>query len=952
MKRFERQLNMLEVMGYRRSHIHKSIDSTSAIDITVPTVDNNLQYDSPTISRVTKQFAENIGRLSQYILENAEALKTTNLSTYITTDTSDENGMNKIFVAAPCAMTSQRTLELKNSIDIQAVDDVPPLLASFMIEDKLSKNKYIVGVTSSSIIRLKINDAENGFDIHPNVVKIYDYSPEIKEENDGIKRCGFADANRLYIYIITNKDIRLFKTLDVCNDELGSVAYSNIVDFKNSYSDNHHRYDENLVIEDMYRQNTILSMIVSGNFHEFVDKYYKLGDFPSNVLDKQFYSDNPNPVTVYDVGIVTGKYGIYQIHCYSAKPKNINEFDQDYTIGENPSESRGSLHIKCLNNKPVKDAFFYEDKGTKYLIAINGWPKSDEEHYSEALDNEYKGVTVIRLDEAVAASVSTVFKLSEHPEVDTDWTDGVPSTGYVYFDDEHEASNNVTQILASRGINGPYVNKLKYKTFENEGVNGFLIKYDNPYYNNPDGSNCWFFELGDQKLWVATKDYSRHEFNCLSEYKINEAAYYMGNNSILFYIKGIGLVEGIKEYDKVGNTGFRFKIVKTEESFGADEKILSIYVMNRCFVAVSKKKIFFVISNGDSNYITLNKDINTNVKEIQYSCTYDESNAFCIGYNKSGIAKLAIIYLKYDINTKNYTDNVIQNLSELISNDFMAKDNSISRAIDKHIKDMHGPDSIIDKLNSIINMLKNRSVMQSTGLSDNLHISEIVLNYPNNGDDFAYVETDENSTNIYGRINSKTVNANPSLTTVMKRNSNAITYYDTVLDQEGNTILSTNKLVYSMCKLSPTMTRLTVNVPSTGTYYVDNIIGWSGGSRTGSALMRKNLDEGFIQGQIESCTTRYQLVLNRVFFDIKNILNVTAQLTSVPLKIYSNINEFDIRHYGMYDSPIVAPLNLNSLTDTFEYDMSDIDNDEIALSFSIFGGDALQINILIENYEQ
>lgn len=947
----KKQLNILEMLGYKRAHMHKSIDSTSAVDITVPTVSNRFQYDSPTVSRVTKQFAENIYRLSSYIKENAEALKTTNLSTYITTDLSDANGMNKIFVSAPCTMTSQRTLELKDCFDVQAVDTIPGLLNSFMIEDTLSKNKYIVGISEYEIVRMKIIDANNNFDSHPEVVSIYNVESEDKTY---IKRAGFADANRLYLYIITNKDIRLFKTIEVCNEELGHVEYCNIVDFKNSYSENYHRYDDNIIIEDIYRRNTILSLITSGEFHDFIDKYYNLGEFPENVLDKTYYSDNPR--ISYDVGIVTGKYGIYQIHCFSAKPKNINEFDQDYTVGQDPSESRGSLHIRCLDNKPVNDAFFFEDNGVKYLVALNGWPKSDSS-YSEALDNKYKGVTVIRIDEAIAASISTKVDSETMRELEdtTPFTwSPVPKNGYISDPDDNDAKININQVLDSQGINGGYVNYLEYKKVYNNDVAGFLIKYENPYYQDPAPIPCWFIELGDQKLCVATKVYDRHEFNCLREYKIKEAIYHNANNSILLYIDRIGLVEGIKEVDKVGNTGFRFKVVKSEESFGADEKIVSICVMNRCFVAMSKKKIYFVISTGEFNEIQLGKDINTNVREIEYSCTYEASNVLCIGYNKpigeETEAKLAVIYLKYDLNTERYTDIITQNLSNLISNDFLANDNSISKAIDKHIKEMHGPDTIIGKLNSIIRMLKNRSVMQSTGLSDNLHISEIVLNYPNSGDDFTYVETDENSTNIFGRLNSQTVNANPSLTTIMNRNSNAITYYDTVQDNEGNIVLSSNKLVYSICKLSPKLTRVTVNVPSTGTYYVDNILGWSCGSRTGSALERKNLDGGYIQSQIENCTTRYQLVLNRFFFDIKNILNVTAQLTSAPLQIYTNTKEFDIRHYGMYDSPIIAPLNLNKLNKSFIYDMSDIENDEITLTFSLFGGDAFQINILIENY--
>lgn len=961
-------MNILEIMGYRRAHYHKSIDSTVATDITIPTVENNGQYDSPTITRVTKQFAENIERLTEYIKDNADSLKTTNLASYITTNVSDEDGMNKIFVSAPCTMTSQRTLSLKNCIDIQvdASFPVPSLIQTFMIEDSYSKKQFLIGISNKKYV--DSNDEEYYI---PQIIKIelpqdtknktipvckIIYNPLVIAENDPLmaddikyhlqfKRAGFADANHLYIYIITNLDIRIFKVSDICS--LDSITFCNIVDFKHSYLQDKHRYNDNIIVEDIFRKEKIIDAINSGSFDTFVDKYFKLGDFPLNVLRREYYSKNP--VIIYDVGLVTGKYGLYQIHCFSSKPKNINEFEQDNNIG--------SLHIRCIDNKPIKDAFFYDDNGQKYLIAIHGWPTStdDVESIYTELDNKYKGISVYKINENSAASIS--YKL-EPSEIETyissnnlTWID-VPKNGILPYEKGGvDAKNNINIVLDSRGVNGGYVNNLKYIPYELRGMDGFVIKYTNTYYKQREPYyGYWFVEFGDQKLCTITKEYDKNEFNCLKEYKINHAAYYVGSNAILFDIKDIGLVEGIKEYDKNENVGLRFSIIKKADTFLPDEKIQNIYVMNRCFVAVSKNKIFFVISNGDYNELQLGTDINTSVKEIQYSCTYEKSNTICIGMNtKNEESKLALIFLKYKLNTTQYTDLITQRISDIISEDFMSKDNAVGKVIDQHITGMHGTDTIITKLNTLLYNMENRSIMQSTGLSNNLRISQIVLNYPNHGDDFAYTETDENSINVFGRINSKTVNANPALTTIMKRNSNAITYYDIVQNNDGKIILDTNKVTYSICRLSPLMSRITINIPSTGTYYVDNILGWSCGNRTGSVLKRENLEDNYIQGQIENCTTLYQLVLNRVFFDIKNIINVTAQLTSAPLKIYSNTNEFDIRHYGMYDSPIISPLNMNTLTKNFEYDMSGITNDEVTLTFSIFGGDALQINVLIEN---
>lgn len=971
MSETSKQLNILEMMGYRRDHSHASVNSALAVDIEIPAVSSNYQYDSPTITRVTKQLAENIGRITKYIKENAEAVNTTNLATYITTNTSDENGLNKIFVAPPCTMSSQRTLDLKSSADIRPTTDFPKLIGALMMENPETKKKFVIAISETKILRYELTDVNTINSTSQSYETLYTINEKVNGKDVLIQRVGFADLNRTYVYIITNTDIRLFKMLELTSDSTteNSLQYSNIVDFKNSYSDDHHRFNDNLVIEDIERRkaNRILDLINGGNFHQFVDKYYKLGEFPANALLPEFYvSDSTCIRNVYDVGIVTGKYGIYQIHCYSSKPKSLDEFatdDPDFvrSTEDGPLGPRGSLHIKCLDDKPVSDAFFYVDNGVNYLIAINGWPKSDT-GYRESIDNRYKGVTVLRIDANFAAGKSEriipseATKTDDPSDVNNPWQD-VPPDGLLMSKKYEGIGTNINAILGSRGVNGAYVNTLRYREVTHASMEGYLVHFSNAYYsiNNHSNIECdengdayWFIEIGDQSLCNIRKIYDKREFNCLAEYKINHAAYSKDNKAVLFFIRNVGLVIGNQEHDPLGNTGFRFNTLKSYNSFG-DDKIKSIYVMNRCLVAASEKKIYFVIGNGDSNVVEINKDIDTGLRNIDFSCTYEKSNIFCIGQNVGELAKIAVIFLKYRLNTKRYTDIITQDLSELIKSEFISKDNAISKAIDKHIREMHGMDSVIYKLNSILMGIKDQAILQKTMSSDNKRISIIALNYPNHGNDFVYVETDENSTDIYGRVNSKTVNANTSLTTIMKRNSNSITYYDTVQDEDGNVILDTNHLVYSTCKLAPNLTRLTINIPSTGTYYVDNILGWSGGNRTGSALLRKNLADGFIQGQLENCTTKYQLIINRVFFDVRRILNVTAQLTSAPLGIYSNLTNYDIRHYGMYDSPIIQPLNLNSITDNFEYDMSSITNDELTFSFSIFGGDAMQINILIEN---
>ncbi len=961
------QLNILDIFSLRRDHWHKSIDSSFSSDIVIPAVHSYMQYDSPTITRVTKQFASNIERIVSYVLKKESLLRSTNLSNYITMNLEESENADKIFVSPPCAMTSQRLLAVKNCTDVNA-EEMPRMLKVFMMEDFSTTHNIIIGITEA------VKNA-NGKIITPNRIVRYDlgskdemdttstemveiYSSDVNIE---FKQVGYADINQLYLYVITNKDIRLFKVHDL-NDldrnlETNPITYCNIVDFANSYSDDKHRYNDNLIVEDIYRRNRIIDLIVSGSFHSFVDKYFKLGEFPEDVLQPSNWSIDP--IKVFDVGIVTGKFGVYLIHCYSTKPKNVNEFEADGDP-ENNIPNRGSLHIRCLDNKPVKDAFFYEDNGQKFLIAINGWPKSDENNI--AVDSKYKGVTVFKLDEAVAAGTSFTYDSTRNAEItDADVTTPVPADGYLCWEGE-TSGININQVLNSRGLNGAYVNNLFYKQVEDYETiygykaRGFILRYTSRYYDLTDmkhtmKSYFWFVALNDQQLYNIKKCYDRPEFNCFAEYKISNAMYHPGTHTGIFDIKDVGLIQGIQEHDKDGNAGFRFNILKPAYTY---DDINSITVMNRCFVAATDKKIYFIISNGDVNEAAIGTNIYTGVKNIEYACSHSSSNILCIGDNSDelGISRIGIISMKYVIDTNTYTELITQNLSNLISTNFLSKDNAVSTTIDNHIKELHNKDTIIYKLNDTLSLLEGRSKMQQTGFSDNLRVSYITLNYPNKGYDFSYIETDENSTDIYGRINSKTVNSNPLLMTTMKRNSNAITYYDTVSDAEGHTLLSTNKVVYSTCKLSERMMKLTVNVPSTGTYYVDNILGWSSGSRTGSSLSRKSLDDGYIQGQIENCTTHYQLILNRVFFNIKEILNVTAQLASAPLRIYSNKTEFDIRHYGMYDCPAIAPLNMNSMTDDYTYDMSAITNDEIVLSFSIFGGDALVINILIENYEE
>ena len=944
-----KQLNILEMMGCRRVHNHRSIDSLASESIVLPDVSNNGQYDSLTISRVVSQLAENTQRITQYIKDKADSIGSTNLGNYITTNTTDENGENKIFVSAPCTMTSQRTLALKNSIDL-SINNMPEVLASFMMEEYSDKREILICVTKpignnpSKIIRIDLTS------VNPDIEDLYS-TTEVQ-----FKSAGYADSNNQFLYVITNKDIRLWncnylRNLE-CKESDDKLDYCNIVDFYNSFSDDHKRYNDNLVIEDLHRQSKIKiqDLINGGNFNEFVDKYFKLGSFPKDVLKHEYYSDcaiynrrngafegyTNKPVIVYDVGIVTGKYGIYQIQCYSAKSKMLNEFEIDYN--EKVGNETGSLHIRCLDDKPVSNAFFYRDKEDLFLVAINGWPK-DDSNYNSVVDNKYKGLTVLKLDKASSASrIYTIRDVDTFEQIG-EWND-MPSNGLIEY---VRTKNNINQVLNAKGVNGAYVNRIKWTIgiykIKNVKTKGVLLK-DSARANVPDGKYGWFIPLTDRSLYNVTKAFNRNEFNCLSEFKINAASYYNKQETIVFDIDKIGIVEGNKTKDRDNVTGFRFSVLN-KNIYGLNQ----LFLMNNCFVGLDEKHIYFITSSGDFNSITLGSDLSTSLGRIQYGTSFESSNTLCLGNGN----KITLLYLKYRIETSKYTDLITGDLTSIIKSNFLDSNNLVSKAIANHIAANHGPDSVVTKLNDLLSMLKGKSILESTGFSENNHMSYVILNYPNNGDDFEYVTTNENSTDMYGRINSKTVNADLKLVTELRRNSDAIAYYDTVLDTSGNELFSTNVLTYSICRLSSIMTKINVNVPTTGTFYVDNIIGWSNGSRSGSSLRRKNLNGGYLHGKIESATTRYQLVLNRNYFNIKNVLNVTAQLASAPLKIYSNKTEFDSRHYGMYDSPIIAPLNTNYLDENLHYDISKITNDEITLDFIIFGGDSLQLSILIQN---
>lgn len=954
-----KQLNILEMMGCRRAHNHRSVDSLASEAIILPDVSNNGQYDSLTISRVVSQLAENTQRITQYIKDKASSIGSTNLGNYITTNTLDENGAeNKIFVSAPCTMTSQRTLALKNSTDL-SINNMPEVLASFMMEEYTYKTGILICMTKPSsgnpsrIIRIDLTS------ISPEIETLYDASKDSTFGNVDFKEAGYADSNNQFLYVITNKDIRLWNCNDLRNKDIqitnsDKFLPCNIVDFYNSFSNDHKRYNDNLVIEDLHRQSKIQELINNGNFHEFVNKYFKLGNFPKDVLKPEFYSDCINydrngvpdpintytgkPVIVYDVGIVTGKYGIYQIQCYSAKSKVLNEFEIDYN--EKVGRETGSLHIRCLDDKPVSNAFFYRDKGDLFLIAINGWPKSDS-HYSKSIDDNYKGLTVLKLDKTSSASRIYTLKDNETPSLDSDssWNK-ISSDGWIKHS---RATNNVNQVLNAKGVNGSYVNRIQWAIgtyrINNRKTRGIFLK-DSARASIADGMNGWFVPLTDHSLYNVTKSFNRNEFNCLSEFKISNASYYDKQEMIVLDIDQIGIVEGNKTSDRDNATGFRFNILKND-IYGLKQ----LFLMNNCFVGIDETHIYFITSSGDFNSITLGSDLSTSLGRIQYATSYESSNTLCLGNGN----KITLLYLKYRIETSKYTNLITGDLTKIIKSNFLDGNNIISKSIANHISVNHGPDSVITKLNNLIALLKGKSILESTGFSENNHMSYIILNYPNNGDDFEFVTTNENSTDMYGRINSKTVNADLKLVTELRRNSDAISYYDTVLDTSGNELFSTNVLTYNICRLSSIMTKINVNVPTTGTFYVDNVIGWSNGSRSGSSLKRKNLSGGYMHGKIESMTTRYQLVLNKNYFNIKNVLNVTAQLVSAPLKIYSNKIEFDSRHYGMYDSPIIAPLNVNVLDENLHYDISKITNDEITLDFIIYGGDSLQLNILVQN---
>lgn len=737
--------------------------------------------------------------------------------------------------------------------------------------------------------------------------KIYSYDAatynteklfEITEDNNEILSTKLLDDFKFQI--VTYHGIKHFKLIWNIDDKQKTI------DIQETLSVDFHQLhdDKNLLIIDVVRKKAIKTIIENNEqiiwFNDFIP--LATSTFATNA--------NTNLVSMQCLGILTGPYGIFELI----------------------EHSNGFHFIRVIDNDYVTCSMKYKKDNSEWIVVFN---KIGVKTYKLL----YDGIRQFSLD------------FTNAPEFDNDVWQWLPESGtietypnsgyYVNINDILEYSitpdtNLSEEEYLSQRIPGASAGDIKYTYYIDSVDNKMIAIYDVFEIDGEvNGFRC-VFSPSTTGMIRLVNDYDLHEFNGLKEVSVKQIKKFndSSDDNCLFNIENIGIVKGERIKSNSSNTtGFRLSNIYKHNSENQTSNCVLFETGNCVFIFNPTTDTVYATAIDSDDVL----EISTLFSPIAVTRPINDY-VFIADSSKNTIYKSKLI--RHYATTTTDIVNIITDL--IIKNTNSELNNLFKRS---HIDIMHTDNSAMTRLNKFIYDLQMRSTADSTRFISDSKYAYISTGYSLKG--IEQKVTDKNSTNIYGRIKSRTCDSNLQFTTQTKRTTDSVLFYDTVLSDNG-VETSLNKLSYTATKIADNIVQLDINVPTTFTYYVNNILGWSKGANTGSVLNRDNLSGGFLSGRIENVSTDYQLVLNRNYFNIERIININCQLASAPLGIYSDKTNFDATHFGMFDSPIVTPLCTSKLLTDNTYEIQDNSNNEIVLSFNVFGGDALTISLLIE----
>ena len=895
------EINLIDILNSRLSHVQQSSANTTlnSLPRVYPgqVIDgvHDLVYGYQNINRV---FHELVSNSKKAIKEIDRKSKLGNLNDYISgedefIDSNDIN--NRLVISKNGTITDSQFLSLSD-YRLGITDGIDNIIATYAVDENIA-----IIVSKEEIFSFNFVDHK--------LIPLIRFDENSLYENEYIINTNLIEKN--IFQLVTN--IRIIHCRFYTDKDLNVILDNTLnIDLFKIYS------NRKLIINDVSRKIEIKEVISGNEQLEWYNNFiYLEGD---GIIEN---SDN-TIVTLQKIGYFIGNYGIYELS----------------------KQSSGYFFLKIIDDESIVKSLKYKREKTEYLVLFN-------EIGVKTYEVKYDGV---KLFDSELSKISNIDQesiewhwLSETGMIET----FIGSGDYVNVNDLLEYGfvpdyNNPTSL--AKRIPGAVIADLKYAYVEILDSEYVIISDIHKIENGEDEINgvISIFIPENSGLPRLVHSYDIHEFNVFKEVSVLDVVKFIySDNHFMFSVKDVGIVKGEIKRDANDNYGMRLANIQKYYKEDVDNRVIEeskIENDNNDIVFLPTNQSVFIFNNKTNKLYSTSMS-SDELLDLKISNRF-RPTFISKDYNNIVYFTDTLTQSIYKARLSRYYSEKVENIQDIILDLISKNQNSeISLLFKEHLDLLHNKDSAMTRLNNFIYKLKQSSVEDSTTF-----VSDSTIAYISTGFGLTNVErktTDENSTFIYGRVSSKTLNSYIGMKTESKRATNSVLFYDTVTDRDNNTT-SLNSLSYIAYKLSDNILKLEINVPTTFTYYVNNILGWSKGAHTGSTLERTNLNNGFLSGKLENCFSEYQLVLNREYFKILRVLSASCQLSSAPLGIYSDKKYSDFTHYAMFDSPIINPMCITNLNSDNTYEIISNQNNEVILSFCIFGGDALTITVLCE----
>lgn len=940
-----RKLNLIEILNEKYRHAMTSHGKAPGLHSSPKTklVDsrNQFMFDSPTINRVFLGLNDNLAEVLEYLNNKESSVNQGSLSNFITTSKNAQESIDKIVLADGGILTSEKKISISgtestaigqaNVIGIFETDQALPDSTT-----TLTIGNYVIAIgpqkSSEDIpsgfyyldngILNNLYEQDNGDDRPKYSLKLDLFEDEV------IYKAGWADESKNFIFASTNYGIIILQEManSVFDPDIDGGEYKPCpglyivkrINFKELATKEPSLESFNrpwlTVIDDerLYSEQFVKQAALNGA-KGYIHKVIWI-DSGTGVLPP---STDPTKeiITMTLVGVFTGQYGTFMIYLCP----------------------NGRVIVKLIDWRPGHD------------IVINRKTKDNSARL--VVVNDF-GTTVFKYDRVGAKVYSNVIAA---PVEGYDDQEICHPSGLVEYP-SLGIRININSILSYWGKIDATIATIKTRPVDDKYGDRYIEITYHPTTGSPSTIYTPAYSTGNIEL---TKDYdSSPEFECLREYQIKSIAS-LPNKSDRFImcVQNVGVVLASKTTDQNGIDGFRLKTIIKDSVSNLDNS--KVVAAGNCFIAILNQKLYYISSIGECNqgldFINLSSIPGSGSGQIWVSAiTYSQNNSAFFSVVKNLSNNNSILSIWTAIFSPPLTTSSTISYEDLTRFAKARGQAEVKRLLGEHIGEMHNRLSVVTYLNELLNRVKSIRNGEESVYTSNPWLSYIALSFAAKGQDYETIQNDVNSPNAWGMIRSRTLDATPKYSTSSTRNLGSMTSYDTVIDNETLEKTDSAVLQYRISRLTSDLTKISFDIPTTFTFYVNNILGWSKGEFAGSTFNRKNLEENPIVGLLSTTYTNYGLVLNPEYFNIKNIIAVHCSLASPPRGIYSDSEYRDRRRVGMYDSPQLDPICITPIDSNtgFFIPAAISGGGNVKLDFAVFGGDALKIDLLVETYRE